>query len=404
MKSKLLTAAALAVVASAASAQSSVTVYGIADAGFQYLINQAPATGTSDSNKFALNGTNESTSRFGLKGTEDLGGGLNALFQLEGGLNFGTGVAGTSGFTGSTSTTKLFDRAAIVGLGSNAMGTITLGRQQTVLSDALAVTDSIAYRFAATNPNLLYGALVSADYSGFGSNSGQSLTLTSSTSSGAFREDNSAKYYKSFGPVTLGLNYAAAGATSRGTATGASLAYADGPLVVNAAYLTLNGNGATSTAGVSGSTAASIADSSRLQAWTLGTGYTFGPAKVNLTYAQNKSDTTGLGGTLYTNVKTTTWGLGGTYAATPAVDLIVAYYNIKRQADSYAAGDLGYSRVYLIADYKLSKRTNLYGAIDYAKYNSAMANSGGTNYAFGNYSLTGSSNNVTYNIGVRHMF
>ena len=120
MKKTLLAMAALAFV-SAASAQSSVTMYGVVDAGF---INDGTTT------KFAGAGVN-GTSRLGFKGTEDLGGGLNAVFQVETGLNSGKETA-----------TSIGDRGAFVGL-TGGFGTVTLG--SSVLSPsffARAATDS----------------------------------------------------------------------------------------------------------------------------------------------------------------------------------------------------------------------------------------------------------------------
>ena len=115
MKKSLVALAALAVVG-AASAQSSVTLYGVVDAGV------ARVTGT----KFAMTGSglmNNGTSRFGFKGSEDLGGGMKANFNMEAGFDPETGAGNLSGG-------NLFSRAANVSL-SGGFGEFRMGRSLT---------------------------------------------------------------------------------------------------------------------------------------------------------------------------------------------------------------------------------------------------------------------------------
>ena len=80
--------------AAGAQAQSSVTLYGIVDAGIAYVHNAQNASGQNQSTLVKFSSGNLSGSRWGLKGTEDLGGGLAAVFQLENGFNIGTGALG----------------------------------------------------------------------------------------------------------------------------------------------------------------------------------------------------------------------------------------------------------------------------------------------------------------------
>ncbi len=104
-----------------AHAQSSVTLYGIVDAGIAYVHNAQNANGGNASSLVKFSSGNLSGSRWGLRGTEDLGGGLAALFQLENGFNIGTGALGQG--------QREFGRKAVVGLSSSTYGTVTLGRQ-----------------------------------------------------------------------------------------------------------------------------------------------------------------------------------------------------------------------------------------------------------------------------------
>lgn len=102
-------------------AQSSVTLYGDVDLGLQYLTHAGPGGGK----VIGMQSGNEQPSRFGITGTEDLGGGVAAVFRLESGMNVGTG--------GYTIPGTPFDRYAYVGLQSDRYGTLTLGRQRSIL-------------------------------------------------------------------------------------------------------------------------------------------------------------------------------------------------------------------------------------------------------------------------------
>ena len=86
-----------------------------------------------------------STSRWGIRGVEDLGGGLRATFNLESGINADTGA--------SANAVTYFDRASTVGL-AGAWGGVTLGRQNTILADSAGSVDPIGLRFAGLNPNI----------------------------------------------------------------------------------------------------------------------------------------------------------------------------------------------------------------------------------------------------------
>jgi predicted porin len=105
-----------------AAAQSNVAVYGIVDVGL------ARESGTPSGKATNLNSGLASGSRLGLKGSEDLGGGMKANFVLENGFNADTGISGQGGL--------LFGRQAFVGL-SGGFGALTLGRQYSPYYKAL---------------------------------------------------------------------------------------------------------------------------------------------------------------------------------------------------------------------------------------------------------------------------
>ena len=128
MNKTLIVAAAAASFATVAHAQSSVTLYGVLDAGITYQSNVRTASGQGKS-RFSM-GSGIDQSRFGLRGSEDLGGGLKAIFTLESGFNIGNGkfANGNGG---------MFNRQAFVGL-SSQYGTVTLGKQYDATQDYLA--------------------------------------------------------------------------------------------------------------------------------------------------------------------------------------------------------------------------------------------------------------------------
>jgi outer membrane protein OmpU len=123
---KLLPIALLAAFSQASFAQSSVTLYGIIDTGITYLSN------VGGSRAWRETGGVEIPNRFGLRGTEDLGGGMEALFRLEGGFNSTTGALQSS--------TQEFNRYATVGLQNSRYGTISMGRQPDFMIRLLPVT------------------------------------------------------------------------------------------------------------------------------------------------------------------------------------------------------------------------------------------------------------------------
>jgi predicted porin len=132
MKKSLIAMAVLAA-SGVASAQSTVTLYGLADVylGSQKVKN-SPAIGPSTSlRQSVINGSGFNTSRFGFKGSEDLGGGLKANFLLEAGYDISTGAANnyTNPFTGATSN-AIFGRQSWVGL-SGGFGELKLGKMWT---------------------------------------------------------------------------------------------------------------------------------------------------------------------------------------------------------------------------------------------------------------------------------
>jgi predicted porin len=133
MKKSLLAVAAIGAFASAAQAQSSVTVYGIMDVGFQGVTTRVGSTKTNVT-RFSGEGS-ETTSRLGFKGTEDLGGGTSAFFTAE------FALAPTDATLSGNANNGLFNRQTFVGLKKNGIGQAAIGTQYTPVHLAVSRTD-----------------------------------------------------------------------------------------------------------------------------------------------------------------------------------------------------------------------------------------------------------------------
>jgi predicted porin len=134
MKIKMVVLCALSAAGAAAHAQSSMTIYGDIDQYIGYIHSN---------NGRSIVGLNDGAilrSRLGFRGVEDLGGGLQAKYNLEQGINADTGSLADSG--------RVFDRQAWVGLGSNSIGEFRLGRQNTeifFIGGAIDYTDRTTF-------------------------------------------------------------------------------------------------------------------------------------------------------------------------------------------------------------------------------------------------------------------
>jgi hypothetical protein len=132
MKKAFLLPALVAALPLAATAQTNVTLYGVADAAVG-----AADRGSSVGNSLQVFSGVQSTSRFGLRGTEDLGGGLKAVMNLEAGYSIDDGSA-------DASSSGLFQRRAVVGL-EGGFGTLLLGRDYTPGYTLAQVSDVMSY-------------------------------------------------------------------------------------------------------------------------------------------------------------------------------------------------------------------------------------------------------------------
>jgi predicted porin len=201
---RAITGSFIAIAAQSSFAQSSVTLYGIVDTSVRYLTN---ANANNDSQVSMGNGP-ITGSRWGLKGSEDLGGGLSTVFRLENDFNVWNGQL--------ASQNTLFSRMAYVGLSSNQYGTLTFGRQNTPLFDQLGnVYDPLTVG-NFDQDGWLPGAL------------GYEL-----------RSNNSVKYNGQFGGLNVEAMYAfgnTAGSTGANNMYGVTASYTFSGLSLDAGY------------------------------------------------------------------------------------------------------------------------------------------------------------------------
>lgn len=210
MKKTLLAAALVTGFAGVAHAETSVTLYGLVDAGIGYQqtkVEQGDAfTKTRDIG--LINGV-KNGNRWGLKGTEDLGNGTSAIFQLESGFDLGNGRSSQGG--------RLFGRKAIVGLTGDNWGTLTLGRQYNVADDFISPIDPFGTSFfQAGVTDGAFGASPSArmdnsikymtpDFAGFKAAVGYAGKNTKTTSEDMFGNDFEERDTSNW--ITAGLAY-----------------------------------------------------------------------------------------------------------------------------------------------------------------------------------------------------
>ena len=358
MKKNLISLAILAAAASA-QAQSSVSIYGIADVGFVKL-TETPMTMGENYN-----------SRLGFMGTEDLGGGLKATFQLEKRFNLTNGQSSARGD---------FEGAANVGLAGN-FGQVRFGRVNELSTETYRLIDPFQqYGVGSMFTTLLRGD----DGTGRISNTarydspvfnglklGASYTLKSNTTNWLFSAMGA--------PDSFASEYKA------NNGYGLSATYSNGPL-----YLVANYNVA--------------ANTNTSYNWNLGASYAFGPLKFSLGYEKTR-DTLMFPAII--GLKGEKWIAGASYTLGNGV--INASYNsrsfhtsstmLSLPGDSDDKVSLGYT-------YNLSKRTALYVEASTTNYNSVFGPQVDSLKAYsGSYTVTPTNQRTNaYAVGITHKF
>jgi len=365
---RVILAVVLAIASLAAMAQSNVTIYGVADAAYEY--------GSGDGTKFSgVQSGALSGSRIGFKGEEDLGNGLKGIFTLEYAVDTDTG-------TGLTSA-----RQSFVGLGSQ-FGAVTLGRQYA--PSGVAMAKNSAFEVSGATPmnqflngkgvglSTLGGTMGTGDVSRWNNSIAyQSPTFAGFTGRAIYGFGESAT-------TITGANTATAKTTDNGR-FGLGGTYVTGPFNVDVIYQT--------TMNVRSTYPIVITQGGDVKEWYVGAGYDFTVVKVVGSYQTLNADATALKG-----VDSKVWSLGAIvpvstngkvrveYAKTDFTNLL----GVDSTGSSNGFG-IGYT-------HDLSKRTTLYT-------NYTRITNDSSSQAFGaNYVGTVGDSNYTVVAGLKHSF
>jgi GBP family porin len=374
MKKTLIAAALLAGFAGAAQAETSVTLYGLVDLGLAYQRITGP-NGTSAS-KFGMTSGNQNGSRWGLRGTEDLGDGLRAVFTLESGFsaNDGTSLQGS----------RLFGRQSTIGLASDSWGQIDFGRQSNIASKYFGTIDPFGegflqaeagQAFSSTNTQRYDNMVLfqTANYSGLQAGAGYSFNTSSATNAPGFSNNQSQR------AITAGVHYI------------------NGPINLTADYDQLNPS----------SNNASI-NSSRAREWVVGGSYDFEIVKLALGYSQthggwfagqgttpfDNSGLTSANAALYgtnrnvNDFKANSYLVGLTAPIGASSSLFGSWQHASPSSSNLTGDDQTMNTYSVGYTYDLSKRTNLYALASYTH----------------NFAFLADVNSTLGVVGIRHRF
>ncbi|SKD04672.1 Outer membrane protein (porin) [Burkholderia sp. CF099] len=381
MKKSMLAVALPALAAcGVAHAQSSVTLYGLIDEGLNFTSNANGHHG------YQMVSGDTVGSRWGIRGSENLGGGLSAVFRLENGFNINNGALGQGGAE--------FGRQAYVGLSSNQYGTLTMGTQYDPTVDMWSgftsagniIGDLSAHPYDNDNADWDYRIQNSVKY--------VSPTIAGFTSEAMYGFSNQA------GGFANNRMYSAAGS------------YKMGPISAAVAYLKTNSGGATSTGALSSSTSVFTAQSQ--QNIDAGLSYTFtNNAVVSLAYSHvdvynptsNAYFSTQPSAGSQNSWKFDNYEINGQYFFKPDFWFAAAYtFTQAHIATTTGHFSPKWNQVSLMLDYDISKRTSVYlqGAYQHAD--------GDTGLEFDNANIIGSAgasssgNQMVYRVAMMHRF
>jgi predicted porin len=357
MKKTLIALAAIGAMTGVAHAQSSVTLYGLVDAYIGQKASQVnstiPGASVGKLTQNVVNGSGQNNSRWGMRGTEDLGGGMKGLFVLEGGFQPDTGAFATISNQGG----GLFGRQAWVGL-SGGFGTVGLGRQYPAYDDLRGATNMIYDSNFATTADVWGTGL--RDYQNRSSNA---IKYTSPDFAGFS------------GAVSYGFGENKTATTDAENVAAIHIKYANGPLLVGFAHQrekqVAGGAGTSSLFGAGaniGVAAGPAAFNATRKYNLLGASYDFGVAKLTGQYNQAKGETSATA-----SAKDKEFNVG---VSVPFGAAAVAAGYSRSKSDGSGVGNGGSNRgtgASILGTYALSKRTNVYLGYLVTKVESANA-------------------------------
>ena len=370
MQKKLIALAVAGLVSAPVMAQSNVQIYGIVDMGYQYLgSSEASGDATKLRSRSGIDSGLQSASRIGFRGTEDLGNGLSAFFNIEQGIN------------ADRDSTPSGNRQAFVGLRGN-FGQVSLGRQWAPARQFVSAIDPFSNdhigkmdNFYVTQQRLDNSIIYTTpDFAGFKvglAYSQNAIGDEAHTLRGDSRDNN--RYW------------------------GITPTYSNGPLLVGASYYQIK-NDADSAANPF------FDDVEKRRSWDVGAAYDFGVIKAHAMYGQEKFDRD-----TESDEKIKQWMVGLSAPVSEAGNVMASYTRSKFDSEGGRAGRwaLGYTHA-------LSKRTNLYAAVAKVNTNSSGEGFYGVDGLGGRDQTSGSGvdeiflGSATYTsgaqVGIRHRF
>jgi predicted porin len=378
-----------------ALAQDSITIYGLIDIGLQYTtVSQARDRVILSNQFFGIASGVQSGSRFGLRGTHEMGGGFESVFTLENGFNASNGEAQQGG--------RLFGRQSTIGIKNSNIGQLDFGRQINLASNYFLPIDPFIEGFGQANIGASFGSANTVRYSNMlmlQAQATKSLTIgvgysfatemtgiyadNGSCVSGACQASHQSSQFQTnnnLRALTLGAKYSS------------------GPLLLAIAYDQLWGpdniqNGP---------------PKPNPTAWLAGGAYDFNVIKISFAYGQTRNGAwngqpAGAGSTPNSPLSDSSLGSGALFLAGAAASsmmlgmtvpigeasILASVQRLQQQGDAAPSSLTGpqivYSAAYL---YNFSRRTNLY---TYASYGN-------------NYAAVQSAQSTVVGVGLRHQF
>ena len=342
---------------SVAIAQSSVTLFGVMDAGVTRV------SGSGAGHRIGLSSGSNAASRLGFRGAEELGGGLSASFWLEGAITADSGTgAGGGPFT--------FQRRASVSLSSKRFGELRLGRDFAPNWWNVALFDPFGAR----------GVASSQAFNNFGYN-----TVYSSNSIGYILPTGLGGIY---GQAQYAFGEKASTSTNskQGNTLSGRLGYANGPLNAAVAYSVFKQV-------VGASDAAPITIGRDLKLFNVAASWDFGVVKPIVYYGQEKAPGNAVG-----NARMDSFLLGATAPlGTGELRATIAHYDMKGSANDFNKFALGYG-------YFFSKRTQAYATVAKLSNKGAGKRSLGVDGLSSVGSTTAGGHSSGFDLGIRHNF
>lgn len=364
MKKSLIALAVLAA-SGAAMAQSSVTLFGVMDVGVGHSSGTNSVTGMTNGGY--------KTSRLGVRGVEDLGGGLKAGFWLEAGINADTGDGNKNDAYGGG---LQFKRRSTISLMGDNWGEVRLGRDNATHYNNLLAFDP----FEATGS----GSLLKNQITGISDRKSNTISYFLPSNLGGFYGQVQYIFGEKAGSTQTGL-------TDNGDGYGIRGGYANGPLNISADYIKIKKNALAETS------ATGTGLKQDAEAYGVGASYDFGIVKPFVMWNQEKAKSEGAA---LPEKKYQMWLVGLTAPVGPGV--VRFSYNDLRNKSDFAPNDK--SKMYALGYvYSLSKRTALYGTYSHISNDGVAKRGTGISGLSGVSILPGESVNA-YEFGISHSF